>query len=398
MYIMVINCGSSSLKFQLISLPEKNVIAKGLVERIGQENGAQFSLSTGDKSCSKQPVDADNHVKAVNCALNSLTEGEYAVLKSKDEIKAFGHRVVHGGEKFTDAVIIDDGVLQCIKDCCPLAPLHNPANLSGIIACQNSLPGVPNIAVFDTAFHQTMPPDAFQYAIPYDLYERCHIRRYGFHGTSHKYVTEAFAEHVGKSVDDISLVTCHLGNGSSLTAVRNGRSIDTTMGFTPLPGVVMGTRSGDIDPAVVFYLIENEGMTARDVDIMLNKESGLLGISGVGSDMRDILSEAENGNQKAKLALNICTYSIAKYIGAYISLLPNTDAIVFTAGIGENSSEIRALVVDYLKGTGIKLDPEKNMTRGEICCISTPDSKIPVWIIPTNEELEIAKETVTLIS
>ena len=393
MYIMVINCGSSSLKFQLISFPEEVVIAKGLIERIGQESGAQFTLTAGEEGFIKMPVDAPDHTKAVTAAIEALTSGDYAVLSSKDEINAFGHRVVHGGEKFTHSIIIDEEVLKCIEECCSLAPLHNPANLAGIYACQTALPKVPNVAVFDTAFHQTIPEHAYYYAIPYEYYEKDHIRKYGFHGTSHKFVTEAFAEETGKKVDEVSVITCHIGNGSSLTAVKNGKSIDTTMGFTPLAGVVMGTRSGDIDPAIVIYLMENENMTAKEVDVLLNKKSGLLGFSSVSSDMRDILEASKNGNKRAEMSLKICAYSIAKYIGTYAALLPKTDAIIFTAGIGENSHEIREMVCGYLKGLGLFLDPEKNMTRGKSCCVSDDNSSIPVWIIPTNEELAIARET-----
>ena len=393
MFIMVINCGSSSLKFQLISFPDEKVIAKGLIERIGQEAGAEFTLSAEKINFSKQSIDAPDHTKAVAAALNALTAGENPVIKSKNEIHAFGHRVVHGGEKFTDAALIDEEVLQCIEECCPLAPLHNPANLAGIRACIAALPSAPNVAVFDTAFHQTMPEQAFYYALPYEFYEKDHIRRYGFHGTSHKFVTETFAEQVGKKTEEVSVITCHIGNGSSMTAVKNGKSIDTTMGFTPLAGVVMGTRSGDIDPAIVFYLMKNENMSVEEVDTMLNKKSGLLGFSGVSSDMRDVLAASKEGNHRAEMALKICAYSIAKYIGAYAALLPKTDAIIFTAGIGENSHEMRELICENLVGLGIKLDPEKNLTRGKICEISTDASPIPVWIIPTNEELAIARET-----
>ncbi len=393
MHVMVINCGSSSLKFQLISLPEEAVVAKGLVERIGQDAGARFTFTAGERTFPTRPVAARDHTEAIGHALDALVEGETAVVKSKAEIDAFGHRVVHGGERFTNAVIIDDEVIACIEECCPLAPLHNPANLEGIRACMHALPGVPNVAVFDTAFHQTMPPRAFHYAIPYEYYERSHIRRYGFHGTSHKYVTEAFAEANGKLVEDVCLVTCHLGNGSSLTAVENGVSIDTSMGFTPLQGVVMGTRSGDIDPAVVFFLIKNEGLTPEEVDDLLNKKSGLLGFSGVSSDMRDILAAADEGNERASTALDLCAYSIAKYVGAYVAILPRTDAIVFTAGIGENSPEVRMRVCRYLNGLGVELDEEKNNIRGETACVSSRASRIPVWVVPTNEELEIARET-----
>ena len=397
MHIMVINCGSSSLKFQLISFPEEKIIAKGLIERIGQKTGAEFTLTAGDKGFAKQPIDASDHTKAVSAALDALTSGDCAVIKSKNEIHAFGHRVVHGGEQFTSSAFIDDEVLKCIEDCCPLAPLHNPANLAGIRACIAALPGAPNVAVFDTAFHQTMPERAFYYALPYEFYEKDHIRRYGFHGTSHKFVTETFAEQIGKNVDEVSVITCHIGNGSSMTAVKNGKSVDTTMGFTPLPGVVMGTRCGDIDPAIVFFLMKNKNMSVDDVDTLLNKKSGLLGFSGVSSDLRDVLAAGESGNHRAEMALKICAYSIAKYIGAYAALLPKTDAIIFTAGIGENSHEMRELICENLIGLGVKLDPEKNMTRGKACCISTNESSIPLWIIPTNEELAIARETKNLI-
>jgi len=397
MHILVVNCGSSSLKFQLIALPSERVAAKGLVERIGQAVNAQFRYTAGEKDFPKKAVKAPDHSAAIQQVITALVEGETAVLKAKSDIVAFGHRVVHGGEQFSDSQLIDAPVMKAIKQCCELAPLHNPANLAGICACQEALPGVPNVAVFDTAFHQTMQPHAFHYALPPRYYEKLHIRRYGFHGTSHKYVTHKFAEVQKKTPDEVNLITCHLGNGSSLAAVQNGRSVDTSMGFTPLQGVIMGTRSGDIDPAVVFYLIEQGGMTVDAVNDLLNKKSGLLGFSGVSSDMRDILAAVDAGNERAALALNMCAYGIAKYVGAYHAILPRTDAIVFTAGIGENSGPVRAAVCAHLAGIGVALDDGRNMAHRGIGPVSSPSSRIPVWVIPTNEELMIARETYNLM-
>lgn len=395
---MVVNCGSSSLKFQLIQLPAERVVAKGLVDRIGQKVSAQFMYSAGERSFPAAPVTAPDHTAALTHVISVLTSGETAVLSAPGDIRAFGHRVVHGGEKFTGSVRIDDEVLRCIEECCALAPLHNPANLAGIQACMRALPGVPNVAVFDTAFHQSMPPHAFHYALPYKLYEHDRIRRYGFHGTSHKYVTHTFAAAAGISLDKVCCITCHLGNGSSLTAVENGRSVDTSMGFTPLPGVIMGTRCGDIDPALVFHLMQHKGLNPDQINEMLNKRSGLLGVSGVSSDMRDVDGAARQGNSRAALAIEMWAYGIAKYIGAYAAILPRVDAIVFTAGIGENSPSLRAVICSKLRGVGIELDETANQRRGVAHCISTPASRIPVWVIPTNEELEIARETYELTS
>lgn len=393
---MVVNCGSSSLKFQLLQLPEERVVAKGIVDRIGQQVAAQFTYATGERTFAARAVDAPDHTAALSIVVDTLTSGETAVLKSAKEIGAFGHRVVHGGEKFTGAVLINDEVLQCIEECCALAPLHNPANLAGIRACMQTLPGVPNVAVFDTAFHQTMPPHAFMYGLPYELYERNHIRRYGFHGTSHKYVTKTFAKLVQKAVSEVCCITCHLGNGSSLAAVEQGTSVDTSMGFTPLAGVMMGTRCGDIDPALVFHLMQAERLSADDVNSLLNKRSGLLGVSGVSSDMRDVSAAAEQGHRRALLAIEMWAYGIAKYIGAYAATLPRVDAIIFTAGIGENSAPLRAKICEKLRGLGIALNSAANEKGKGARCISSPASRYAVWVIPTNEELEIAQETFEL--
>lgn len=393
---MVVNCGSSSLKFQLIQLPAERVVAKGLVDRIGQKVSAQFMYSTAERSFPAAPVNAPDHTAAITQVISALTSGETAVVSAPSDIRAFGHRVVHGGEEFTGSVVIDDEVLRCIEECCALAPLHNPANLAGIQACMRALPGVPNVAVFDTAFHQSMPPHAFHYALPYELYEKEHIRRYGFHGTSHKYVTHTFARVAGKPLNEVCCITCHLGNGSSLTAVENGRSVDTSMGFTPLPGVIMGTRCGDIDPALVFHLMQHKGLNPDQINDMLNKRSGLLGFSGVSSDMRDVENAAREGHSRAALVIDMWAYGIAKYIGAYTAILPRVDAIIFTAGIGENSSSLRRVICNKLRGLGVELDEAANQQRGMAHCISTPASRIPVWVIPTNEELEIARETYEL--
>ncbi|RLD09519.1 MAG: acetate kinase, partial [Chlamydiae bacterium] len=313
------------------------------------------------------------------------------------EINGFGHRVVHGGETFSAPVIINDDVIKCIEECNELAPLHNPANLAGIRACMKALPEVPNVAVFDTAFHQTMPPKAFQYALPYEFYLENHVRRYGFHGTSHKYVTKTFAALINKPKNDVNVVTVHLGNGSSLTCVKNGKCIDTSMGMTPLQGVIMGTRCGDIDPALVVYLMKKRELTPDEIDSLMNKKSGLLGFSGVSSDMRDVESAAKKGNARASLMLEMWSYSIAKYINAYVGILPKTDAVIFTAGIGENAPDLRKIICENCAGLGIKLSENNNNIRGETGCVSADDSKVPVYVIPTNEELQIAQGTSELL-
>ncbi len=397
MHIVVINCGSSSLKYQLILLPDERIVAKGQVERIGQEVNAIFSFAAQEQKFPEVPVKIENHIQAVEYVLSALAEGETAVLNSTSEIKAFGHRVVHGGEKFSEPVIINDIVIKKIEECCELAPIHNPANLEGIRACMQALPEVPNVAVFDTAFHQTMPPKAFHYALPYEFYLEDNVRRYGFHGTSHKYVAKTFAALINKPLEDINVVTVHLGNGSSLACVKNGKCVDTSMGLTPLQGVIMGTRCGDIDPALVVYLMKKKGLSPDEVDNLMNKNSGLAGFTGLGSDMRDIEAAAEEGNKLAILILEMWAYSIAKYINAYVGTLPKTDAVIFTAGIGENASELRELICQNCLGLGIKLGDNNNNFRGKAGCLSAAESKIPVYAIPTNEELEIAQETYELL-
>jgi len=397
MHIVVINCGSSSLKYQLILLPDEKIVAKGQVERIGQEVNAQFNYETSERKFPTIPIKAEDHIKAVDYALNALVEGETAVLNSKNEIKAFGHRIVHGGEKFNEPVIIDSKVIKNIEECCELAPLHNPANLEGIHACVKALPKVPNVAVFDTAFHQTMPPKAFHYALPYEFYNIDHVRRYGFHGTSHKYVAKTFAALINKPLKEINAVTVHLGNGSSLACIKNGKCIDTSMGLTPLQGVIMGTRCGDIDPAIVVYLMKKKGLSPDEADNLMNKESGLLGFTGISSDMRDIEKAAKEGSELAGLVLEMWAYSIAKYINAYVGILPRTDAVIFTAGIGENAPKLRELICENCSGLGIKLCEENYNIIGKPGCLSADDSKVPVYAIPTNEELEIAHETSELL-
>lgn len=397
--VMVLNCGSSSLKFQVIGFPQQAVLAAGQVERIGQDVPAYFSCKDGQGSpVFAQDVTAQDHTAAVMCVTDALTKGDNPLIPAKDAIAAVGHRVVHGGETFNSSVIITEEVIACIEECATLAPLHNPANLEGIRASQKVLPDIPHVAVFDTAFHQSLPPHAFHYAIPYDYYTRDHIRRYGFHGTSHKYVTKAYAACVNRPVNDVNVITCHIGNGSSVTAVRQGMSIDTSMGFTPLQGVIMGTRSGDIDPAVIFYLMHHYHMSAEDVNTLLNKKSGVLGFTDISSDMRDIEAAVENGHERAQKVYDMYAYSIAKYIGAYSATLPHTDAIIFTAGIGENSGMMRQRVCDFLPGLHLTLDQQKNAERGKALCVSAADSAVAIWAIPTNEEGEIASETYTLIT
>ena len=395
MKVLVINCGSSSLKYQLLN-PETGVLlAKGLCERIGIDGKFTYKPQIEGK----QVLDAidiamPTHSEAIQAVLDALVDKDNGVIGSMKEIDAVGHRVVHGGEKFAKSVVITDEVMQAIEECTPLAPLHNPANIIGIKACQQLMPGVPMVAVFDTAFHQTMPPVAYTYALPYEYYEKDKVRRYGFHGTSHKYVTKRAIELMGRK--DIKLVNCHLGNGSSLSAVKDGKCQDTSMGLTPLAGVPMGTRSGDIDPAVVQFVMNKYGMSADECLNMLNKKSGVLALSGVSSDFRDIENGAEEGNENCALALDKFAYEVRKYIGAYAAALGGVDCIVFTAGVGENSGSMRASICDGLEYLGVKLDPEKNKLRGEEVVISTPDSKVTVWVIPTNEELMIAQDTAAL--
>ncbi|WP_026893890.1 acetate/propionate family kinase [Clostridiisalibacter paucivorans] len=393
MKVLVINCGSSSLKYQLIDMTNESVLAKGLGERIGIEGSVITHKPTGkEKVVIQKPM--ENHKVALKIVLDALVNPEHGAVKSMDEIGAVGHRVVHGGEKFSDSVKIDDEVMKAIEECAELAPLHNPPNIMGINACKELMPNTPMVAVFDTAFHQTMPASSYIYPIPYELYEKYGIRRYGFHGTSHKYVANRAAEMLNEKLEDLKLITCHLGNGASLTAVKNGKSIDTSMGFTPLEGLAMGTRSGDLDPAIITYLMEKENLDIDGINNLLNKESGVLGISGVSSDFRDIEGAADKGDQRAKLALDKFTARVKKYIGAYAAIMDGVNVIVFTAGLGENSAAARKDICEGLQFLGINIDEEKNNTRGEEILISAGDSKVKVLIIPTNEELMIARDTV----
>lgn len=396
MKILVINCGSSSLKYQLIDMETEELMAKGLVERIGIE-GSRIKHETIGKEKKTIETPMQDHKRALELVMESLTNEEYGAIKSLDEIDAVGHRVVHGGEDFAQSVIIDEKVLKGIEDNVEIAPLHNPPNIMGIKACQRLLPNVKQVAVFDTAFHQTMPAESYIYALPYEYYEKYKIRRFGFHGTSHKYIINRAAEMLGKDVNEVNLITCHLGNGSSICAVKNGKSIDTSMGFTPLEGLAMGTRCGDLDPAILPFLMEKENLSTDEINTLINKKSGVLGISGVSSDFRDIEAARDEGNKRAKLALDIFEKRVRGYIGSYMTELDHVDAIVFTAGVGENSIEMRESIVNGLKSLGIKIDTERNNVRGEDKLISADDSSIKIFVIPTNEELMIARDTKALV-
>lgn len=397
MKILVINCGSSSLKYQLIDMQNEEVIAKGLAERIGIEGSVLKHQPKGsEKITIERPM--PTHKEALQTLVDALTDNNYGVIKNMSEISAVGHRVVHAGEKFAYSVVLNDEVMNALKECIEIAPLHNPPNIMGIEACKQIMPDVPMVGVFDTAFHQTMPKEAYIYAIPYEYYEKYKIRRYGFHGTSHKYVSERAAEILGKPLSELKLITCHLGNGASIAAVKNGKSVETSMGFTPLEGLAMGTRCGDIDPAIVKYLADKENLDFTQVDQILNKKSGVLGISGVSSDFRDIEQAAENGNDRAKLALDVFVHKVKKYIGAYAAVMNGVDAVIFTAGLGENSPEIRRDVCKDMCFLGIELDEEKNKVRGKETIVSKEDSKVKVLLIPTNEELMIARDTKRLIN
>lgn len=392
MKVLVINCGSSSLKYQLIDMENEEVIAKGLAERIGIEGSV---LKHQPKGSDKISIERSmpTHKEALQTLMDALLDKEYGVIKSMNEISAVGHRVVHAGEKFADSVVIDDKVMAALKECIDIAPLHNPPNIMGIEACKEIMPNVPMVAVFDTAFHQTMPKEAYVYAIPYEYYDKYRIRRYGFHGTSHKYVSERAAAMLGKPLEELKIITCHLGNGASITAVDKGKSIETSMGFTPLEGLVMGTRSGDLDPAIVKFIADKENLSIAQVDTILNKKSGVLGISGVSSDFRDIEEAAKNGNERAKLALEVFVHRVKKYIGAYAAIMNGVDAVVFTAGLGENSDTMRREICKDMSFLGIELDEEKNHVRGKETDISAAGSKVKVLLIPTNEELMIARDT-----
>ncbi|QKS72055.1 acetate kinase [Paenalkalicoccus suaedae] len=392
--IMAINAGSSSLKFQLLEMPSEEVVTKGIVERIGM-NDSIFTIEVdGEKK--KEVADILDHAEAVKILLDKLTK--YSIINSLDEIEGIGHRVVHGGEKFNDSVLITDDVINGIEEVSELAPLHNPANLTGINAFREVLPNVPAVAVFDTAFHQTMPEESYLYSLPYEYYEKYGIRKYGFHGTSHKYVSERAAEMLGRPVDNLRLLSCHLGNGASIAAIQGGESIDTSMGFTPLAGVTMGTRSGNIDPALIPYIMSKADLSAEEVMDVLNKKSGMLALSGFSSDLRDIELESNDGNDRAKLALDVFTSRIHKYIGSYAARMHGLDAIIFTAGIGENSEFIRSQVLKGLEFMGVYWDPALNKIRGEEAFINYPHSPVKVIVIPTNEEVMIARDTVRLAS
>ncbi len=392
MKILVINCGSSSLKYQLFDMDHESVLAKGLVERIGIDGSQIKHMKTGLEMLVQQtPI--PNHKVAIQLVLDTLQRGRHGVLTSLDELSAVGHRVVHGGEDFASSVKIDAKVLEAVKRCVPLAPLHNPANIMGIEAVLEVLPNVPQVGVFDTAFHQTMPQHAFMYGVPYGYYEKYKVRRYGFHGTSHYFVSRRAAEMLGQPIERLKIITCHLGNGSSITAVDGGKSVDTSMGFTPLAGVLMGTRSGDVDPALLPFIAKTEKMGMDEIDMLLNKKSGLLGISGISSDLRDVEDAALKGDKRAQLAVNMLNYDIKKFVGAYAAAMGGVDVLVFTAGVGENSIPTRAAVCEGLEFLGIKIDPEKNAVRGKEADISAADSRVRVLVIPTNEELMIARDT-----
>ena len=396
MNILVINCGSSSLKFQLIDMTTEAVQAKGLCERIGIDGSRiVYTPAGGEKMTIESPM--PTHTEAIKLVLDCLTNAEYGVIKSLKEINAVGHRVVHGGEKFASSTIITDEVIKVIEECNELAPLHNPANLIGINVCRELMPGVPMVGVFDTAFHQTMPKKAYLYGLPIKAYTDYKIRRYGFHGTSHSFVSKRVAEFLGKPVEDLKTIVCHLGNGASICAVDGGKSVDTSMGFTPLAGLVMGTRSGDIDPAILEYYANKEGLTLSEVTTVLNKKSGMEGLTGGKSDFRDLEEGYEAGDQACIDAIEVFCYNVARFVGAYAASLNGVDVIAFTAGIGENSGFVRGKICVYLGYLGITIDAEQNSKRGEDIIISTPDSKVTVCVIPTNEELMIARDTKALV-
>ncbi len=396
MKILVINCGSSSLKYQLIDSETEEWLAKGLCERIGIDGRIVYTPAGGEKEIKESPM--PDHTNAIKLVLEYLTNDKTGVLKSLDEIGAVGHRIVHGGEKFASSVVINDEVIKAIEECNDLAPLHNPANLIGIDACRKLMPSTPMVAVFDTAFHQTMPEKAYLYGLPSSYYEKYKIRRYGFHGTSHSFVSKRCADVLGKKYEDLKIIVCHLGNGASVSAVKNGKCVDTSMGLTPLEGLIMGTRSGDLDPAILEFIAKKENLDITGVMNILNKKSGVYGMSGnLSSDFRDLEDAHNEGNKLATQALEAFCYRTAKYVGAYVAAMNGVDAICFTAGIGENAGIVRSMVCEYLGYLGITIDEEKNKIRGEEVIFSTPDSRVKTLIIPTNEELAIARETVALV-
>lgn len=396
MKILVINCGSSSLKFQLINSEDENVLAKGLCERIGAE-GSRLIYTA--KDINKKEIDKElkDHTDAVALVLDTLTDKELGVIDSLNDVDAVGHRIVHGGENFAHSVLIDENVMKAIEECNDLAPLHNPANLIGIKACKELMPDKKMVAVFDTAFHQTMPAKAFLYGIPYEYYEKYKVRRYGFHGTSHSFVSSRTAKLLGRPYDKLKTIVCHLGNGASISAVKDGKSVDTSMGLTPLEGLIMGTRSGSIDPAIIEFIANKENKSIKEVMDILNKQSGVLGLSGIGSDFRDLMSAMENNDERARTAIEAFCYQTVRYIGAYAAVMNGVDAIAFTAGLGENNSYIREKICSYLSYLGVEIDSEKNNVNGTETIISADSSKVKVLVVPTNEELKIARETLELI-
>lgn len=395
MLIFVVNCGSSSIKYQLLNMDGEKVLAKGLIERIGME-GSVLKHTPSGKYTVDISADIGDHSAGIQMAIDALTNAEYGVISSMDEIDAVGHRVVHGGERFTDSVLISDDVLCGIEACAEIAPLHNPPNLCGIKACMRLMYNTPQVAVFDTAFHQTMPKVAYLYGLPYEMYVKYGLRRYGFHGTSHKYVAQQAAEMMGEHMSDLRFVTCHLGNGASIAAIKYGKSIDTSMGYTPLEGLVMGTRSGEIDPAIIPFLMEKENMNAQQIDDYLNRRSGILGISGLSSDFRDLESAANRGDERSQLAIDIFAYKVKKYIGSYVAAMGGLDAIIFTAGLGENSSFMRDKICNGLEYLGTRIDPELNKIRGKQVEISVKRARVKIFVIPTNEELVIARDTLNI--
>ena len=396
MIVLVVNCGSSSLKYQLINMDNEEVMAKGLVEKIGLPDSQLTHKWNGQKKEIKQSI--PDHQVAVKLVLDILTDAECGVIKSMDAIDAVGHRVVHGGEEFAASTLITDEVMKALEKCSAMAPLHNPPNIIGINACKAIMPGVPQVGVFDTAFHQTMTAKAFMYGLPYELYKEDHIRRYGFHGTSHRYVAGEVAKVMGVPVEKLRIINCHLGNGSSLAAIKYGKCVDTTMGFTPLAGVLMGTRCGDIDPAIVLNVMDNHNLSTKEMDTLMNKKSGVLGISGVSSDFRDLGQAAAEGNERAQLALDMFHYQVRKEIGAFAAAMGGVDVITFTAGVGENGIEDRAAIAEGLEYLGAKLDPQRNNVRGKDALISTDDSTVKMYVIPTNEEIMIARDTKDIVS
>ena len=397
MNVLVVNCGSSSLKYQVIDMEHEVVLAKGQFEKIGSDD-AIFTHRRPDADKLERIEPVADHKVALQVLLDILVDPEHGVIGSMDEIDAVGHRVVHGAEKFADSVLITPAVMEALEECAKIAPLHNPPNIQGIEACQKIMPNVPQVGVFDTAFHQTMPAEAFLYGLPYEAYTDLGVRRYGFHGTSHKYVAQRVAELMGKHMSDLRIVSCHLGNGSSVTAIKGGRSIDTSMGFTPLSGLIMGTRCGDIDPAIVPYLMEKWDMTYHEIDAIMNKKSGVFGISGVSNDFRVIEEAAEAGNKRAQLALDMFHYKVRATIGAYVAVMGGVDAIVFTAGIGENGIGNRDAICNGLEYLGTRIDPERNNVRGKEQEISAEGSKVKIFAIPTNEEIMIARDTKRITS